>query len=171
MPTQKTSPEPITHFSYLLHEKVREVESTTDVDFLIAVSSDHEILVRSAVARHPLTPQVVLRKMCRDSSMGVRQAVASNRSTPPDVLDLLARSRNLYVRLLVSDHLATTAHSLLRLSVDGDERVRAVAEPRLSTCPRPDLATALDLSLDEVGYLLEAPSSQRRSILESLLLP
>ncbi|MBF0546857.1 MAG: hypothetical protein HQM08_20625 [Candidatus Riflebacteria bacterium] len=96
--------------------------------------------VRQAVARHPNTPANTLLRLSNDSDQDVKAAVANNPKltspqTNPGELEMFATSSDWKIRQAVARHVNTSAETLLRLSNDSDQDVKAAVagNPKLTS--------------------------------------
>jgi hypothetical protein len=124
-------------------EFVRLRESSRPVDFGRAAREEataqtwREVIdryphMRRWVAHNKTVPVDILALLAQDSDSQVRLAVAMKRKITPSILRELAVDQDDSIRLRVAMHHQTPRDVLERLTFDSWQRVREVAEQRLS---------------------------------------
>lgn len=157
------------YFEFVSDTKVAKARNAFSANTLRRLAQDESLRVKATVALNPHTPPDVLRELSTEMSMGVRRGVASNLSTPSDVLSHLAKHHYTLVRLDVAENLNTPTRSLIHLTADKDERVRVAAEARVATFSPETLSELVDLTLCELGVLLDAPRAHRADIIRAFM--
>lgn len=94
-------------------------------EVLAALSTEQELSLLCAIARHSHTPLSILEELAGHSELPVRRAVAYNSSTPTPLLHQLAGDKAVQVRRAVASHRQTTLTDLETLALDDEVPVRA----------------------------------------------
>ena len=105
----------------------------TPKEILSELAKDIEWHIRMEIAKNLNTPKEILSELAKDIEWHIRMEIAKNLNTTSETLSELAEDDNWGVRKGVANNPNTLDDILVKLAEDEDERVRIIAQDRLSS--------------------------------------